>query len=188
MPLLPPPLAADKAGIASFVKDVPNIGSGDTYGTGKSFGKAANLSGVAEAVGDSATQQACISNIKRALEGWLSAGQGKRSGVFTYNPNWGILVGLPGSYGSDWPFNDHHFHYGYFIRAAAEVARIDPAWAAKDKWGGMVDIIIRECASPDRKTNCSRSRSASTGTRATAGPPATPGSPPATTRNLHRSR
>ena len=26
--------------------------------------------------------------------------------------------------------NDHHFHYGYFIRAAAEIARRDPAWAA----------------------------------------------------------
>jgi endoglucanase Acf2 len=150
LPLLPPPAAADKSSVASFVKDAPGIGGGGTYGVGKSLGKVANLSGVAEAVGDSAVQQACISNLKRSLEGWLSAGSGKSSNVFTYNPSWGILVGLPGGYGSDWPFNDHHFHYGYFIRAAAEVARIDPAWAAKDKWGGMVDILIRECASPDR--------------------------------------
>ena len=72
----------------------------------------------------------------------------KRKGVFTYNPDWGILVGRPASYGSDWPFNDHHFHYGYFVRAAAEVARVDPAWA--DKWGGMVNVLIRELANPNR--------------------------------------
>jgi endoglucanase Acf2 len=118
---------------------------------GKTLGKLANLSGVAEAVGDTATQQACIGSLKRALEGWLSAGAGKNNQVFVYHPNWGILVGYPQGYGSGWPFNDHHFHYGYFIRAAAEVARVDPAWAAKEKWGGMVDILIRECASPDRQ-------------------------------------
>ena len=148
LPLLPPVVAADRANVASFVRDVPGIGGGNTYGVGKDLGKVANLSGVAEAVGDSATQQACISTLKRSLESWLS---GKSGNVFTYNPTWGILVGVPGGYGSEWPFNDHHFHYGYFIRAAAEVARIDPAWAAKDKWGGMVETLIRECASPDRQ-------------------------------------
>jgi endoglucanase Acf2 len=148
MPLLPPVAANDKANVAGFVKDVPGIGGGDTYGVGKSLGKVANLSGVAEAVGDANTQQACIASLKRSLESWLTS---KGNGSFVYHPNWGILVGYPGGFGSDWPFNDHHFHYGYFIRAAAEVARIDPAWAAKDKWGGMVEMLIRECASPDRQ-------------------------------------
>jgi endoglucanase Acf2 len=151
LPMLPPVGAADKASVAGFVRDVPGIGGGDTYGVGKSLGKVANLSGVAEAVGDTATQQACISSLKRSLEGWLNAGGGKNRDVFVYHPNWGILVGYPAGFGSDWPFNDHHFHYGYFIRAAAEVARVDPAWAAKDKWGGMVNVLIRECASPDRQ-------------------------------------
>jgi endoglucanase Acf2 len=149
LPLLPP-VTADKATVAGFAKDVGGIGGGDTYGVGKSLGKMANLSGVAEAVGDTTTQQACIANLKRSLEGWLNAAGGGRNN-FVYHPNWGILIGYPGGFGSDWPFNDHHFHYGYFIRAAAEVARLDPAWAAKDKWGGMVDIIIRECSSPDRQ-------------------------------------
>jgi endoglucanase Acf2 len=46
------------------------------------------------------------------------------------------------------PLNDHHFHYGYFIRAAAEVARLDPEWAKK--WEPMVMMVIRDIASPSR--------------------------------------
>jgi len=149
LPLLPPQGITDKARMAGLVKDIPGVGGGDTYGVGKSLGKLASLSGVAEADGDLASQQACIGKLKQALEGWFTAG-GKSNNLFAYHSNWGTLVGYPGGFGSDWPFNDHHFHYGYFIRAAAEVARIDPAWAAKDKWGGMVEMLIRECASPDR--------------------------------------
>ena len=46
--------------------------------------------------------------------------------------------------------NDHHFHYGYFIRAAAEIARRDQSWAADARWGGMVKLLIRDVVSPDR--------------------------------------
>jgi endoglucanase Acf2 len=60
-------------------------------------------------------------------------------------------VGLRASFGTDWPFNDHHFHYGYFIRAAAELARCDPAWAAPEKWGGMIRLLIRDIACADRE-------------------------------------
>ena len=64
--------------------------------------------------------------------------------------DWGTLIGYPASYGSDVELNDHHFHYGYFIRAAAEVARRDPAWAEDENWGGMVKLLIRDIASTDR--------------------------------------
>src|SRR6185437_8536491 len=62
---------------------------------------------------------------------------------------WGTLIGYPASYGSDDQLNDHHFHYGYYIKAAAEVARHDPDWASAKRWGGMVDLLIRDIASPD---------------------------------------
>jgi len=41
-------------------------------------------------------------------------------------PQPGGLVGYPPSYGSDTWFNDHHFHYGYFIRAAAGGGPVRP--------------------------------------------------------------
>ena len=65
-----------------------------------------------------------------------------RPRFFYYNANWSSLIGNRPSYGSDMPLNDHHFHFGYFIRAAGEVARTDPAWAAK--WKDMVLLLIRD--------------------------------------------
>ncbi len=52
------------------------------------------------------------------------------SGCSTTTSNWGTLIGYPASYGSDQELNDHHFHYGYFIAAAATLAKFDPTWAA----------------------------------------------------------
>ena len=60
------------------------------------------------------------------------------------------MIGYPASYGSDNDLNDHHFHYGYFIKAAAEVARRDPSWGRRDRFGAMVDFLIRDIACPDR--------------------------------------
>ncbi|WLR44380.1 glycosyl hydrolase [Bacillus carboniphilus] len=39
--------------------------------------------------------------------------------LFYYNDNWGTLLGYPDSFGSIEEMNDHHFHYGYYIKAAA---------------------------------------------------------------------
>ncbi len=122
--------------------------SADTYWEGKLLGRLATLSGIAEAAGDAGLQQAFVDEIKRRLESWFTATAEKNRSVFYYNADWGTLVGSPPSYGSDLPLNDHHFHYGYFIRAAAEVARVDGAWAKK--WGPMVELLIRDVASPDR--------------------------------------
>ncbi|NNM31145.1 MAG: glycoside hydrolase family 81, partial [Akkermansiaceae bacterium] len=67
--------------------------------------------------------------------------------LFYHNATWGALIGCRPSYGSDSELNDHHFHYGYFIRAAAEVARHDPEWARA--WGPMINLVIRDIASTD---------------------------------------
>jgi endoglucanase Acf2 len=48
----------------------------------------------------------------------------KRSGVFAYDRTWGTLIGYPPSYGSDTELNDHHFHYGYFVRRRQHSAAV----------------------------------------------------------------
>jgi endoglucanase Acf2 len=121
----------------------------DTYWEGKHLGQLATLSGIAEMLGETTIRQTFVNEIKRRLENWFTASKGEVAPLFYYNAKWGALVGSKPSYGSDMPLNDHHFHYGYFIRAAAEVARIDPEWAAK--WKPMVMMLIRDIASPDRK-------------------------------------
>ena len=152
LPMLPAQGIADRERMLGYLTaeaDKKRAGFGDTYWEGKHLGKLATLSGVAEAAGAPELQKAFTDEIKRRLENWFTAAPGKEQPVFYYNATWGTLVGSRPSYGSDKPLNDHHFHYGYFIRAAAEVARQDLAWA--QQWGPMVRLLIRDIASPDRR-------------------------------------
>lgn len=156
LPVLPVMAGEDKARLRACLEEELKAkppGTADTYWEGKRLGKLATLAGIAEQV-DPKLEAAFLGELKQRLEGWLSAadasGKPKPKGLFAYNRTWGTLIGYPPSYGSDDQLNDHHFHYGYFLRAAAEVARRDPAWAAEDKWGGMLKLIVRDIASPDR--------------------------------------
>ena len=46
-----------------------------------------------------------------------------------YNPTFKTTYGFPAGFGSVQNLNDHHFHFGYFLRAAAAIGRYDPAMA-----------------------------------------------------------
>lgn len=151
LPMLPREGIADRERmVAHLKKEAGPVKDefGDTYWEGKHLGKLATLSGIAEMVGEGELQARFVGEIKDRLENWLMASVGETAPLFYYNQTWGSLIGSRASYGSDDQLNDHHFHYGYFIRAAAEVARLDPAWAKK--WGPMMNLIIRDIASPDR--------------------------------------
>jgi len=152
LPMLPAQGVTNRARLLDYLKaeaDKPRAEFKDTYWEGKHLGQLASLSGSAEVAQAPELQRAFVAELKRRLETWFTATPGKDQTVFYYDANWGTLVGSPPSYGSDLPLNDHHFHYGYFIRAAAEVARQDTAWAKK--WGPMVKLLIRDIASPDRQ-------------------------------------
>ena len=45
---------------------------------------------------------------------------------FGYDPDWKGIVGQTPAFGSEL-FNDHHFHYGYFLYAAGVLAAHDPS-------------------------------------------------------------
>ncbi|MEZ6015558.1 MAG: glycosyl hydrolase [Planctomycetota bacterium] len=121
---------------------------GDTYWEGKRLGRLATLSGIAEAAGERALQGVFVAELRRRLEDWFTASPAEVAPLFYYDARWGALIGNRPSYGSDKRLNDHHFHYGYFIRAAAEVARLDPKWGRK--WAPMVELLIRDIASTER--------------------------------------
>jgi len=159
-----PPLLADlpvtpnadraklRALLAQDLAGKPQL-RGDTYWLGKQLGKWASLLGLAEQLGDAPAAAECERRLKASLENFLSAtvdGRVKKpgEGVFAYDPRWGTLIGYPASFGSDVELNDHHFHYGYFLRAAGVLGRRDPAWIAR--WRPMVDLLVRDIASGDR--------------------------------------
>ena len=166
----------------------------DTYWEGKWLGKIATLIPHRRAV-PAWTRIAGCCGIGCA-GGWRSGsrrrqadGKPKAAGLFYYDDSWGTLIGYPASYGSDTELNDHHFHYGYFIKAAAEIARHDPAWAKDDRWGGMVEAADPRHRQPrPQDDRCSRSCATSTPTPGTPGPRAMPSSATATTTSRRPRR
>ena len=159
LPSLPLPAKADKAKLDGFIADaLKDKGklTGDTYWLGKQLGKWATLIPLAEQTGNKAAVDELTARTKASLENFLTVtdaqGALKKAGagLFHYEPKWGTLIGYPASYGSDDQLNDHHFHYGYFLRAAGELARRDPAWAADARWGAMLKLLARDIASTDR--------------------------------------
>jgi endoglucanase Acf2 len=148
---------ADLATLNTYLDQVKadpvNIIKGDTYWTGKALGRGARIAEIADQLGKTDVRDTALGEIRSALTDWFTASPGKAERLFYYNKNWGTLIGYPASYGSDAELNDHHFHYGYFVAAAATLAKFDPAWASNSRYGGMVDLLIRDANNYDRTDN-----------------------------------
>ncbi|KAG7369398.1 glycosyl hydrolase family 81 protein [Nitzschia inconspicua] len=111
---------------------------------------------------------AAIQHLKHGVEAWLDSGA---EAPFLFDETWGGLVNCGCRYvGKDekgycnntFPdcpalvdvnedfgngyYNDHHYHYGYHLYAAAVAAKFDPAWARQH----MDDVMlyIRDFANP----------------------------------------
>jgi endoglucanase Acf2 len=127
----------------------PGLGPGrakDAYWVGKSLGRNASLLAIADQLGAREARARLLVAIENELADWFD---GEAPSHFYYDRAWRSLVALPGSYGSSEHLNDHHFHYGYFIAAAAAVARFDPAWASR--WAPFVELLIKDVANWDRR-------------------------------------
>ncbi len=123
------------------------IGKGP-YWQGKGLLRIVKLMDVFEAQGDTEGRDRLLALLKTRIEAWFS-GQDNKA-YFHWDQAAGTVVSYPEEYFSVVQMNDHHFHYGYWIRAVAEIALRDPAWAAKERWGGMVDLLIKDIATPER--------------------------------------
>jgi len=125
---------------------------GDTYWGGKALLRIAALLPIAREAGVTPAYKDLLAWLENAMADHFTAtdpaGNPKTTNLFYYDPTWGTLIGYPASYGSDTDLNDHHFHYGYWINAAAEIAREDPAWVSK--YGGMVNMLVNDIANPSR--------------------------------------
>ncbi|WP_331351465.1 glycosyl hydrolase [Cellvibrio sp. UBA7671] len=149
----------------------------DTYNNGKELNWMLQLLHIAEQTGRSDIAATLMGRIKTHLEDWLSADDWQQDQAynnshcnpmaeparsncyrdlrlanekkyFYYNEEWNSLTGYPASFGSDTELNDHHFHAGYLISAAAAIARYDHSWA--QQWKPMVDLLIKDSANWDR--------------------------------------
>ncbi len=117
------------------------------YWQGKGLQRILKLMDVVEQQGDLETRDKLLSLVKGRAEQWL-AGEGNT--YFHYDKAQGTVASYPEEFFTVEQLNDHHFTYGYWIRAAAEIALRDPSWAASDKWGGMINLLVADIANPNR--------------------------------------
>ena len=156
LPSLPPLEAAlDPELFASLLRAFIDQGPSawntarDTYFTGKNYGKVAEL--IALAHNARLEEEATILRdwLKAELEDWFTASTNDvfdEQKYFAFDSQWNTLLGFDEAFASHQQLNDHHFHYGYFVRAAAEICRVDADWCGADQWGPMVELLIRDYA------------------------------------------
>ncbi len=148
-------------------RDTLNTGghcSVNTYDTGKIFGLRASLLQVSNQLNDKTAQQTAMQKLKDQLTAWLSGGKiGDYQSFIYYNDRWGAFVGYPSAYFADALLNDLHFHYGYWLRAAAEIARTDAFNSFLPSYGPMINLLLKTIANPKRnEERCSGAQCTST--------------------------
>ncbi len=120
----------------------------DSYNEGQLMNRLIQTARIADEMGNIEARNTIKATIKARLEDWLKSDSGEVAFLFYYNSNWSAMLGYPAGHGQDGNINDHHFHWGYFIHAAAFMEQYEPGWAAQ--WGPMVSLLVRDAASPDR--------------------------------------
>ncbi len=123
----------------------------DSYNEGQVMNRLIQTARIADLTGNTEARDKMLATIKDRLEDWLTAEAGEVAFLFYYNSTWTTLIGYPAGHGQDGNINDHHFHWGYFIHAAAFLQQFDPTWG--DEWGEMINYLVRDAASPKRDDN-----------------------------------
>jgi endoglucanase Acf2 len=156
LPVVPVVSAVDRPLLEKYVREVAwasdlfPVGlqpkpDRDTYWTGKSLGRVATVMQLADAIGDKKDHDFMLRALENELQDWFD---GQPPKLFYYDKTWATIVGVPSSYDSDAALNDHHFHYGYFVQAAAAIARYDSAWAKR--WAPFIEMLAKDAANPVR--------------------------------------
>ncbi|WP_084101501.1 glycosyl hydrolase [Demequina sp. NBRC 110051] len=119
----------------------------DTYFGGKALHRQAMLVSIADQLGEADLADALFAPLAEALRTWTdpSGCEARDIECFVYDPGFRGVTGLEPSFGSE-EFNDHHFHYGYFLNAAAVAVGHDAALA--EDIGPVIDQLAADIASP----------------------------------------
>ncbi|OQR84500.1 endo-1,3(4)-beta-glucanase [Achlya hypogyna] len=140
-------VAAIKAALPRDSAMYPTF-TADAYNFGKQIAREARLVLIADRLNASDVVALGIAKMKRELAKWWDASQPNH---FVYDTTYGGLVTVQGladrdaEFGSGY-YNDHHFHYGYFVYAAAVLRRFDPAFVRAH--AAALDMIVGDIASP----------------------------------------
>ena len=109
------------------------------YFLGAWYGKAANILLLLDAAGLDQEKQELLSFLEPKLIKSLS--------YLKFNKDKQSVIADKPEFGNE-NLNDHHFHYGYFIRTAAVLNQLDPTY--KEKVQKNIDVLVKDISSTDR--------------------------------------
>ncbi len=118
----------------------------DTYYGGKWMYRLANMLEVARQVGADDVASTITTQLVEVMDDWTDPEgcTNRDERCFVYDDQARGVVGLAASFGSE-EFNDHHFHYGYFLYTAGVLATEDPALV--ERWAPVIDLLAADIAS-----------------------------------------
>lgn len=106
-------------------------------------------------MGDASLAQTGLTKLKKAFDMWTS---NKNQFPLYYETAWGGIVSSAGYTTGDpmadfgnTNYNDHHFHYGYFILAAAYIGSLDGEWLSSHK--DYINTMVRDTANASADDN-----------------------------------
>jgi endoglucanase Acf2 len=117
----------------------------DTYFGGKALYRLANLLQIAVQLDDAASADIVRARMADELTDWTDPERCETEATkcFVYDPIAKGLVGRDASFGAA-EFNDHHFHYGYFLYAASIAASDDPGLI--EQLRPVMDLVAADLA------------------------------------------
>lgn len=119
------------------------------YFAGKVFARMARIALIAEEYNATNVQFEAIGVIEQYMDKWLQDDNGDS---LVFETNWGGVVTALGlnSWSNDFGngfYNDHHFHYGYFLYTLAVVIKMDPAYYTTNQ--KAIDFIMGDIATKE---------------------------------------
>jgi hypothetical protein len=136
--VVPPDLAAGlKSDTDAFIRAGPP--ASQDYFLGVWLGRGTDLLQLAQATEATDLAQRLVSYLEPLLAGGLSG--------FAYDASLTSVIAKVPEFGNE-KLNDHHFHYGYYIRAAAVLGLTDPAFLSQVR--ARVALLVNDIASQDR--------------------------------------
>ena len=140
------------AGAAEVTQDVmKQANAGSMYYDGKALAKFAAIVYVLHEMVHNETL--ALTGLMKLQEAFAFHINGQQNYPLVYDLAWGGAVSvstyLSSNSGDDFGntyYNDHHFHFGYFVYAAAVIGYFNPAWLEQDTNKAWVNMLVRDYA------------------------------------------
>jgi Glycosyl hydrolase family 81 C-terminal domain len=117
-----------------------------SYFGNKQLARAARLIQLARILKDDNLEEQATIKLKTAMISWME-GDDNTGKYFEWDKESGGIIARPSDFDSD-KYNDHHFHYGYFLYAASVLAEEDKEFL--NNYQSFINVVAYDISNVDR--------------------------------------